>query len=92
MDNVIELNLKCGFKNLFHKISALLISFSAEASFVIMADVVQVREFSLLSSVPSRWYKLLKLIEKFIFYLYSRTEAQNANVRAQRGNIVLLHI
>lgn len=91
MDNVIEFNLECGFKNLFHKISALLFNFSAEVSSVIMADVVQVR-VSLLSSVPSRWYKLLKLIENFIFYLYSRTEAQNANVRAQRGNIVLLHI
>lgn len=45
MDSVIEFNLECGFKNLFHKISALLFNFSAEASSVIMADVVQVREF-----------------------------------------------
>lgn len=45
MDNVIEFNLECGFKNLFHKISALLFNFTAEASSVIMADVVQVREF-----------------------------------------------
>lgn len=45
MDNVIEFNLKYEFKNLFHKISALLINFPAEASSVIIADVVQVREF-----------------------------------------------
>lgn len=45
MDSVIEFNLECGFKNLFHKISALLFNFSAEASSVIMADVVEVTEF-----------------------------------------------
>lgn len=91
--DVIEFNLECGFRNLFHKISALLFNFSAEASSVCdNGRCCAGKGVSLLSSVPSRWYKLLKLIEKFIFYLYSRTEAQNANVRAQRGNIVLLHI
>lgn len=45
MDSVVEFNLECGFKDLFHKISALLFNFSVEASSVIMADVVQVREF-----------------------------------------------
>lgn len=45
MHNVIEFNNECGFKNLFHKISALLLNFSAVASSEIMADVVQVRDF-----------------------------------------------
>lgn len=46
MDNVIEFILKCGFKNtFFYKLSALVINFSAKARFVIIADIVQVREF-----------------------------------------------